>query len=377
MPVAPDKFQVHQHWDPLKVCVVGRSYPPEFYSFIADKKIRSIFELLALQTEEDFQLLIKKLQEFGVEIWRPDIMPEYQLMDMGRNQYREPPMTPRDDMIMIGDRFYRNRSCDWKVFYRSVRDDSWPEHTESINDLPLELQHECREVHGYGNLIHSPWDPYKFIIEKIQSRNTKTKHSPHSCINGAGVARLGEDLVIGIENQLDSQPLNLLGHEFADYKLHIAEFAGHADGSYCPVCPGLIVSHFDSETYRNFFPNWQIVQVRPSIEAEFAWSKYRKLTGGRWWLPEFGNDSRIVEVVETHLNNFVGYVDETAFEVNMLMIDPKNAISFSYNSQVERTLNSFGINLHVIPFRHRYFWDGGAHCVTLDIHRLGIRQKVL
>jgi len=27
-------LSVHQHWDPLKICIVGRSYPPEFYSWI-------------------------------------------------------------------------------------------------------------------------------------------------------------------------------------------------------------------------------------------------------------------------------------------------------------------------------------------------------
>jgi hypothetical protein len=27
-------FNVYQHWDPLKVCIVGKSYAPEFYSFI-------------------------------------------------------------------------------------------------------------------------------------------------------------------------------------------------------------------------------------------------------------------------------------------------------------------------------------------------------
>ena len=53
---------VYQCFDPLKVCVVGRSYPPEFYSSIDNVRVRSAMERVARETEEDFQLLIKKLQ---------------------------------------------------------------------------------------------------------------------------------------------------------------------------------------------------------------------------------------------------------------------------------------------------------------------------
>ena len=54
-------YSVYQHWDPLKVCVVGRSYPPEFYSWIKKPAVRSLFERIAIETEEDFQMKMRKL----------------------------------------------------------------------------------------------------------------------------------------------------------------------------------------------------------------------------------------------------------------------------------------------------------------------------
>jgi hypothetical protein len=27
-----------------------------------------------------------------------------------------------------------------------------------------------------------------------------------------------------------------------------------------------------------------------------------------------------------------------------------------------------------VPWRHRYFWDGGLHCITLDLRRDGTQQ---
>jgi len=49
-------------------------------------------------------------------------------------------------------------------------------------------------------------------------------------------------------------------------------------------------------------------------------------------------------------------------------------IAFSYNKQVFDALARYGITAHVVPFRHRYFWDGGIHCVTMDLHREGVQQ---
>lgn len=370
-------FEVHQHWDPLQICVVGRSYPPEFYSWISDSKTRRVFEQMAVQTEEDFQLLINQLKEFSVEIWRPEINLPYQEFDSVRCQYREPPMTPRDDMIMIGEKFYRKPCQSWHKFYQAVRAPNWPASVESISDLPQDIQQECTELHGWGNIIMSDFDPYRTVINEIQDNGNSTQLAPDACINGAAVIRLGQDLIVGVDEFPASATIKQLEQEFADYNLRITQSPGHMDGNYCPVCPGLIISHYDSDIYKPFFPDWQVVRVRPSLYRDVSWARYRKLTRNKWWLRNFDFDNDIIDTVEKHINNFVGCVDETAFEVNMLIVDPKNVIAFSYNKQVETALNQFGINLHVVPFRHRYFWDGGAHCVTLDIHRTGKKQKIL
>ena len=67
------KHSVHQHWDPLKVCLVGRSYPPEFYSRVKNPKVRSVMERIAVETEEDYQKLITLLEKFNVKVLRTDI----------------------------------------------------------------------------------------------------------------------------------------------------------------------------------------------------------------------------------------------------------------------------------------------------------------
>ena len=72
-------LSVYQHWDPLKVCLVGRSYPPEFYSFIKNPKVRDVFERIATETEEDYQKLITLLEKFNVKVLRTDLSDNFDL----------------------------------------------------------------------------------------------------------------------------------------------------------------------------------------------------------------------------------------------------------------------------------------------------------
>jgi hypothetical protein len=163
---------------------------------------------------------------------------------------------------------------------------------------------------------------------------------------------------------------------FPEYKSSIINTGGHSDGTYCPVAPGLIISLKDVPTYEKTFPGWEVVylpnqsqnRVKPFLDL-------KQKNQGRWWIPGFEYDANVVNVVETWLSHWTGYVEETVFDVNMLVIDPKNVIVFGYNEIVFKALERYGITPHIAPLRHRYFWDGGIHCVTLDLKRTGKKNN--
>jgi hypothetical protein len=157
--------------------------------------------------------------------------------------------------------------------------------------------------------------------------------------------------------------------------LHIVNTGGHSDATYCPVCPGLIISLYDVPTYADTFPGWEVVYLPGQSWAMVKdFLQLKKKNGGRWWIPGFEHNQDVVDTVERWLGHWTGYVEETVFDVNMLIIDPKNVIVFNYNKQVFDALDRYGITPHIVPFRHRYFWDGGIHCVTSDLHREGTIQ---
>lgn len=354
---------VYQHWDPLKVCVVGRSYPPEFYSWIKVPHVRKLFEKIAIETEQDYEQIIKKLNEFDVKVVRPNA-------DYEPGSFVLPPMTPRDHMVMIGNQFYTVLKS-WSTYYESIKDPSWP-YVSDIDDLEDWQRQECLDK-GWSDLakIHQQWQP---IYDELSDNGNRMKSvSDHGYINGANVSRIGKDLYFSVYNSLvDDQ---FLADEFANYRIHIIKTSGHGDGTYCPVCPGLIISLKDVATYAHSFPGWEVVYLPDQSWAKVkAFLDLKGKNKGKWWIPGFEYDQQVIDTVQTWLDHWVGYVEETVFDVNMLIIDPKNVMVFNHNDQVFRALERYGITPHVVPFRHRYFWDGGIHCVTLDLHREGVMQ---
>jgi len=367
-------YSVHQHWDPLQVCIVGRSYPPEFYNWITVPHVRSLFERIAIETEEDYQAIIAKLQSFGVDVLRPKL-PKNTFIG---GKHLPPPMTPRDYMIMIGETFYKGYQFDFKTFYNHVKQSDWPEcnSVEELNTLPTYIQHECYQTHQLQERIEF-YSSYDDIFDHIAAQGNTIKESLGQFSDGAMVTRIGKDLYFGTRTLRQNREhlVPFVNASYPEYRNHIINTGGHSDGTYCPVCPGLIISLHDIPTYETTFPGWEVVylpnQSWGSVK-EFAQLKLKN--AGKWWIPGFETDTNVIDVVETWLGHWTGYVEETVFDVNMLIVDPKNVIVFNYNQQVFEALGRYGITPHIVPFRHRYFWDGGVHCVTTDLDRTGTLQ---
>ena len=363
-------YSVHQHWDPLKVCVVGSSYPPEFYSFIKNAKARSVMERIAQETEEDYQSLIKLLESFNVEILRPIVPADYTCcQNVDDKKIFPPPMTPRDYSAMIGNDLYFNYNNTLREKWSMVRGESWPlVPPKDLNSLSLDIKTELSEFDiplfdFYGNLI----DNLKPHCNIIWNEN----------INSAMTTRIGKDLYFGTHTYHQDQiALKKQAEQlFPNHRCHVVNTGGHADGTFCPVVPGLIVSLCDVPTYAETFPDWEVVYLPgQSWTAIKPFLNLKKKNQGKWWVPGEELNDEFTDFVESWLDHWVGYVEETVFDVNMLVIDEKNVVCNNYNEQVFEAFDRFGITPHIVNFRHRYFWDGGLHCITSDLHREGTQK---
>jgi hypothetical protein len=381
-------FTVHQHWDPLKVCAVGRSYPPEFYKRIKNPKVRSVMERIAIETEEDYQNLIAKLKEFGVTVLRTDISDIVEDYVKPDNTIYPPPMCPRDHTAMVGNTFYmpgkKYGNFDAVKLVREYYNYDGNEEllgSELKNVLLDSTSIEsfiAAETQTIGSNIKYPNNKNYYAFTSIENflKENKVPIVYDEYINTACMTRLGKDLYFSAVNSIiKSNPdrfVKKIKRLFPNYRSHLLDVFGHTDGVFCPVKPGLIISLSNVQNYKETFPEWEVVYL-----PNQSWSKVqpfldlKKKNKGKWWIPGEENNDDLIDYIETWLKDWVTYVEETVFDVNMLVIDEHNVICNNYNEEVFKAFERYDITPHVINFRHRFFWDGGLHCITSDIAREG------
>ena len=421
---------LHQCFDPLKTCVVGRSYPPEFYSEIENVKVRSAMERVAIETEEDYQKLISKLEEFGVEILRLDIsdnIDDYKNHNGVMNA--APPMCPRDFSAMVGDTFYmpspnygknfdvenlylgmlnKNLSQDNKIqrkrekvlaqyfedllqpgrplsqdaaleYFRDRKDwvsDPWT-FLLGIDREELEKVIIASETNSIGSNNKFPtnrrvyaWNSVKNWLEK---NNVPIVYDQY--ISAANVWRLGIDLYFNFNNIItklnEESFLKKWRKLFPNYRIHGVSAPGHGDGAMHPVKEGLILAIKNEKFYKDYYPDWEVVRVQNMYDQIKPLLEMKNKNRSRWWIKGEENNQDLIDYIDTWLDHWVTYAEETVFDVNILPINEQNCIVNGYNKAIFDAFDRHGVTPHIVNFRHRWFWDGGLHCITSDIHREG------
>jgi len=423
-------ISVHQSFDPLKTCIVGRSYPPEFYSDIENVRVRSAMERVAIETEEDYQKLISKLEEFNVEVLRLDVsdnVDDYK--DYDGVVTAPPPMCPRDFSGMIGDTFYMpsekyGTNFDVDALYLGMlnAEPTWTkgevqENREGVlaqylEDLlqpgrPLSQEAALKAFKSRDDIVKSP---YAFLaavdreeLEKViiaaetntigsnekfptnrrvyawtsvrkwlEKNNVPTVYDQY--ISSANCWRLGKDLYFNYVNlwtvlnqERFKEKWNKL---FPDYRCHAISVPGHGDGAMHPVKEGLIIAAKEEKHYKDYYPGWEVVTVK-DFDKMRPFLELKNKNRGRWWIKGEESNDDLIDYIDTWLDHWVTYAEETIFDINVLPINEQNCIVNGYNKNIYDAFERHGITPHVVNFRHRWFWDGGLHCITSDIHREG------
>jgi len=378
-------LSVYQDWDPLKTCIVGRTLPPEYYAWITVPHVRDLFERMAIETEHGLQLLANKLHELGVQVLRPNVNLQYPAHE--KNVF-VPPLQPRNHMMMIGDKFYyQDWSAQyWKKYYNNIADPAWERYNTVYDFLAHAPESHITEAYDQFGLAQEMCflthfnDTHGDILQFVKQQGNQTIDWDRS--DGGALTRAGQDLYFGtsIQDRDMGQLKNMYDAEFPNYRNHIIDSVGHTDGIFCIVCPGLIVAHDDPNCvidYDTYFPGWEVIYVKNTNAMAAQHSKYKeffKKTKSRWWIPGHEQDQELIATVEASFNSWVGSSGESIFDVNMLVVDEKNVISSVQNTKLISRLEKHGIAVHVLDIPHSYFWDGGVHCMTLDLNRPGQQQ---
>ena len=316
-------------FDPLKHCWVGSGFNTEMFEHLdiyKNDRIMDPLKRIIEETEEDYQKLEKILQDAGVKTYR-----EFLPKDIKIDSIYRPPVCPRDHFAVVGEKFY----------YVGPFMEEYNSFIPSID--PAQLIRDDQDI----------W-----------------------AISTAVICRVGKDLFFDCfyKNDHDRKIKDKYVEQWRreGFRVHVSHRGYHSDGVFCVVKPGCIVSLNDVQDYATEFPGWDVLYL-----PDQSWSKvdpFMKMkdkVGGQWWLKGEEHNDELIQFVNTWLNDWVGYVEETVFDVNMLSIDQNTIICNNYNKTVFDHFKKHKVEPIIFNFRHRYFWDGGIHCITQDLYREG------
>lgn len=328
------KVNSYTNWGRLEEVWLGDCYPAHFYDHL-ETEVRDVFYELTEKTQDDLTAMQRKLEEFDVVVQRPRYNDINQYLS-ATGTLIKPQITPRDHYLAAG------------------------------NTLLVD-----RGVTAWDHVL----DQYQADSGVTIQTNPRNRHLGPVC--GANTVRVGRDIYLDVffnynkqstlEQQLQEyhqqvQPL------FKDYRMHLLFNGGHVDGCFAAVKPGVLLTSKYFDDYDRTFPGWDKIDIST---PEFSQTTRRVGPGynGKWWDTTSSPSRAFNNHIINHALNWVGNYTETYFEINCLVIDEKNVLMLGENEAVFRALEQHGITAHSLPFRTRTFWDGGLHCLTLDIRR--------
>ena len=332
-------------WQPLEEVIVGRAYTPDYFDFIDDAQVRAQLGQILAETAEDLDALTRTIETYGARVRRPDLISRdrFQAAQLSENGAPLPPLTPRDWQISLGNRLLRVLPI------------------EELNTICADYSDQVINPHG------ATWDP--------------------ACVlNGASascIVRVGRDVFFDNSAYLQPEQTAWIVANCLDsrYRVHEAVTDGHGDAVFAILKPGVILSskHDMHLNLAKDFPGWDVMKIwDSSIWAAMEVGKFKyESNPGAWYVQGQTPTAEFTQFVDTYLNKWTGFVAETVFDVNCLVLDEENVIFSAYNKEVFDFCAKHKINPIICELRHSYFWDGGISCCTQDLRRRGGLEQYL
>lgn len=383
-------YNIWNKWDKLKTVMLGQCYPPSFFKDIKNDRIRDALIKISEETIEDLENFEQILKKFGCQVIRPEIDPSENIMNYINKEgalvsVPRSPLQPRDTQLVVGNELFYvlddHPSIKKKLDeYNSINPNRLFFDTSSKIELfPKMSEKRFQLVAGADWLTYEDYlrDDYfsRIPVHILEEIRTFTQH----IINAPSITVVGKDIYLDIyglqDNSISNTP-NLIDKKVSEnFRLNYLSISGHNDGCFHTLKPGAILSIFEVQTYENTFPGWDVCYLEnQSWDLVEDFLRLKKKVNGKWWVPGEENNDEFTHFVETWLQDWVGYVEETVFDVNVLVLDENHVCVNNLNPTVIDFLKKHKMEPVYIPWRHRYFWDGGLHCITLDLCREGTQE---
>ena len=383
------KINSHTEFQPLKTLLVGSVYEDSFFDGIKNDKIREGLRDIVRTTREDLESLKDTLIDLDINVLQltpkdlgyKDTLLEYtsdgilgKNLKYSRDGFQsgipQPPLSIRDDCIVLGDKLVVTDPYPYPtqlavpIYQRIFGKEFVDVRVETNNVEFIRSADNIRSWARKNNLDVNQED-----IEKLREEE---KLGGFCAPN---LTRVGNDILVDVYQcpHLVEEYLNVY---WPDYQYRKVLIGGHNDSVYSIIRPGLVLATEEFRPYADIFNGWDIIWF-----SETDWERQvekqvnlKRNNSGCYWYPEKQENLQLEGFINQWLESWHGEADESIFDVNILMVDPETAVVNSDSYYLRSELEKRNVNTVVVPFRNRFFWDGGWHCNTLDIYREGEKE---
>jgi|TARA_R100000030_G_scaffold41860_1_gene31445 glycine amidinotransferase len=324
-------FKVYDEFTQLKQVVLGDVNMNLLDHVDRHEKlfITEIFE----ETKENLNTIAKIYESHGVKVNRPVIHESFSqniVMPFNNTQGIRNPLSPRDTFIMLGSTMLETAG------YRA--------------DMLFEYMY-------YKNLFTSNWNNNKHRWIKMPSpMYAEELSNEEPIIDAAQIMRMGDHIIVSENGAVNNLGIKWLEQHFDEFTIircgeHIQ---GHVDGQIKILKPGLIITPHPKNHLPDCFQSWNIITPSDVLTGE-------PITNGIL----FRDDD-----VE---NTFPSCAIMSLNEHTVFLYEH---FKHSHKQFVDK-LESHGIDIIFVPFKHQHWFNQGLTCLTLELDRAGDKQNYI
>ena len=378
----------------LRSVMLGTYFYPEFFSSIKDAAVREPLMRMASEINEDLEAFDRVLKNFGCEVIRA----EQPLGQFDVDNVYLPPLQVRNTHCVIGNTMYQfngdylnsvdkvlKNYCSNIVNLQKPNEEFY---TASMS-AAIKDNFNCNtniwhSRSKYQVLAGADWPRYQdyvqgtrstipAIIEEMESFKEVLEYTQNNIgpMQGPNVINLEDRIILGTNEYCNYA--NWLATKINDHR-PISQFiidAGHIDGCFAVLGHNVILGIDPLIDYQHYFPEYTVIKVPPeSYQDQIKeFNVMKQKVSGVWWLAGEEHNHNLITYVESYLRPWLGYVAESIFDVNVLALDENTICVSNITPKIKTALKDHNIECIVVPWRHRFFVDGGLHCITLDLYR--------
>ena len=355
-------------YDPLKEIIVGNAPAPEYFKPFLPADVLEVLTPILNETKEDLDNMQRVFESLGVKVYRPKILPFQQNLKLPGFSIKNAiaPIVPRDQYLVYGNTIlqaYTSMPDRWleSLCFYDIFNEKYDEGYNWISQPPPVIKNFPP---------NTSWFTHGGDRYKIEMKDKILWHA-------ATLFKIGDSIIAnnsgpGTAKGLDWFQRNIPDATFvANIKKphrgwgHIDQYFFMVNDTTCfctnpAYVPEAILNNKNIKVH-SFGHLCTDVDLR-SYDDNLVASD-GKFTSE--WISEWTSEWR-------------GFAQDVAFDSNVVVVDEKNIVISNEQPALENWfLQEHGIKCHVAKQRQGGFWDGGVHCLTLDIKREGERRNVL